>query len=335
MPVSIKTVAERVGVSEATISRVLNNKAGFQASPDTRKRILDVAAELGYVPNRMARSLGTGRSETIGVIVDCLSNPYFAMLVEATATLSSAAGYHALIEITPSVGSSPGRVGHLSGWPVDGMLVWTNSWTVLQDAAGNPYQNSPIVYLGYPRTDKSDWVASDLYDGGRQVAEHVYDTGRRNVWFLTPYDFAIPARSEERMRAYSDVSQERGFPDHVIATPCIAENTEVGVAVAKHIAAMPAKDRPDALIVHNDLIAIGVYRGLRDAGIRVPEEIALTGFDGTQEGQNLERPLTTLSTPPQEMAQAALEILLARIAGSDSGPIGKMLKGTLLVGQTT
>jgi DNA-binding LacI/PurR family transcriptional regulator len=333
--VSIKTVAERVGVSEATISRVLNNKPGFQASEDTRKKIHNAVAELGYVGNKMARSLGKGRSETIGVIVDCLTNPYFAMLVESTATLSAAAGYHALVEITPSVGSASGRVGQLSGWPVDGMLVWTNHWTILQDASGNAYKDSPIVYLGYPRTDGTDWVASDLYDGGRQITEHVYDTGRKNVWYLTPYDFDIPVRSEMRMRAYTDVTKERGFQDHVIATPRCEESTDVGVAVGQQIAAMPKSERPDALVVQNDLIAIGVYRGLRDAGLRVPEDIALTGFDGTLEGQNLERPLTTLSTPPQEMARVALEILFSRIAGNDAGPIGRMLKGTLLVGKTT
>lgn len=335
MAVSIKNVAERAGVSMGTVSKVLNDTPGFSVPSDTRKRIHHAATQLGYVPNRMARSLGKGRSETIGVIVAGLRNPFFADLVETAEVLAAKAGYHALIEVTPEKSSETVRPGNLSGWPVDGMLVWANPWVKLLDKTARHAYDGPTVYLGYVRDDQTDWVAFDLYRGGRMIAEHVYDRGRRNVWYVTPYRVQIPDLVEDRMRAYVEVSRERGFEPRIYATSRESESREIGIEVAAEIAALQAKDRPDALVCHNDIIAVGVYHGLRRAGINVPEDIAVTGFDGSSEGQCLDRPLTTIHTPPSEMCRVALEMLFARIAGSDSAAQGRLLEGVLMRGETS
>jgi DNA-binding LacI/PurR family transcriptional regulator len=335
LAVSIKNVAEQAGVSAGTVSKVLNQASGFSVPDDTRRRIHRVASQLGYVPNRMARSLGKGRSETIGVIVSGLRNPFFADLVETAEMLAAQAGYHALIEVTPEKSSASIRPGNLSGWPVDGMIVWTNHWVTLHDKSSLRAYDGPIVYLGYPRNDGSDWVAFDLYGGGRDVVEHVFDTGRSKVWYVTPYEVQIPTLIEDRMRAYVDVCRERGVEPHIVATEREEESREMGIELGLSIAALAPADRPEALICHNDIIAVGVYHGLRRAGIRVPDEIALTGFDGSSEGQCLDLPLTSMLTSPSEMCRIALDVLLGRIRGVPAESSARLIRGTLLRGGTT
>lgn len=338
MPVSIREVAARVGVSPGTVSHVLNGNVHARIAVATQDRIRRAAEEMGYQPNRLARSLGRGRTDTIGVIVSGLRNPFFADIVETLEGITVASGLHAIVEVTPQPPGDTVHHGNLSGWPVDGIILWAPPWQSLADRAGggaNGGSHAPVVYLGYPRTDGTDWVAFDLAAGGRMVAEHLLDRGRRRTWYLTPFTENVPRPREARVIAYTEVCRERGLEPNVVLLPRKEETRQVGLEMGLRIAALPPDERPDAVLCHNDIVAVGVYHGLVRGGIRVPEEVAVTGFDGLAEGQCLDRPLTTMLTPAEEMCRSAVDLLLRRIAGETGPAEGISIPGCLMIGETS
>jgi len=333
--VSIREVAEKVGVSAGTVSHVLNGNASARIAPATQDRIRQAAEDLGYSPNRLARGLGRGRTDTIGVIISGLRNPFFADIVETVVGITVAAGYHAIVEVTPQPPGDTKRKGNLSGWPVDGILLWAQPWQTLVDHAGKSAQHIPVVYLGYPRTDETDWVAFDLYGGGRVLTEHLFAQGYKRTWYFTPFRENVPVAREARIVAYLDTCARYGQTGRVVLLSRSEETRQIGVETGLQIAAMPPAERPDAIICHNDIVAVGVYHGLIRGGVRVPEEVAVTGFDGIAEGQCLDKPLTTVTTSAEAMCRTAIDLLMKRIAGEPRSPQGVSIPTTLSIGKTT
>jgi LacI family transcriptional regulator len=239
-----------------------------------------------------------------------------------------------MIEVTPPNSSQKVRRGNLSGWPVDGMLVWTNPWQVLQT---NEHQSfaGPLVYLGHAREDETNWLTFDLYRGGRMIAEHIYDRGYRKAWYVTPFPSKLSMLSDDRVRAFVEVSAERGLEGRIVPMPADTVTRENGMEMAAIIAALTPSERPDAVICHNDLIAIGVFYGLRRAGLRVPEDIAVTGFDGLPEGQCFDRRLTTVVASAAQMARESVKILLDQIDGEERGLIKRIIPVQMILGETS
>ena len=335
MAVSIRDVAERAGVSRGTVSKVLNNVSGFQISSELRDRINEAAKELGYTPNEIARALGRGRSKTIGLVIYGLRNPFFADMAEIVDQLALKSGYRVIIELTENIRTAHGRLGNLVGWPLDGMLVWADAWEAF---AGNIIQPSkrPTVFLGYPQEGARDWVAFDLAAGMRLAMTHIMERGYSNPGFLTPFPTDAYGRAEARTQAYLDVCRELGLPGRIHILEGNFESKQAAVSMGIRIANMPLGDRPDVLLCHNDFIAIGVYHGLTRAGVRVPDDVAIVGFDGIDEGKYLDKPLTSISTPSVLLCSTALKILLSRLNDdSITPPYAVSIPAELFVGATT
>jgi LacI family repressor for deo operon, udp, cdd, tsx, nupC, and nupG len=348
MHVSLREVAERAGVARGTVSSVLNNRSvEARISPETQARIRRVAEELGYRPNRLAQGLGKGRTNILGLMIPGLRNPFFLSLLEIAEERALRAGYDVLPDSAFQMRAAYDMQGKLSGWPVDGILIWVTPDQSLVDYLGKWTQDVPAVYLGYPRDDGSDFVAINRDSGVSQVMQHLRERGYRRIAYLYPWEDLQPVDS--RYALYARLCAEAGqVPERIVLEPLDRPNTmsaitqaglrEAGLMTGLKLAARAATDRPDAVVCHNDLVAIGLFSGLRRAGLRVPQDIAVVGFDGIDEGQYLEKPLTTVVTPGEELIEAALEMLTYRLNTTnetDRQPRSLILHGVLRIGETT
>jgi DNA-binding LacI/PurR family transcriptional regulator len=345
MPVSLREVAARAGVARGTVSSVLNDRgAEARIAPGTQARIRSIAAEMGYHPNRLAQGLGKGRTNIIGLMIAGLRNPFFLSLLEGAEERAFRAGYDVLPDSAFQLRASYGANGKLSGWPVDGILIWVGPNDKLSDFLGSQMEETPVVYLGYRRNDASDFVGIDREGGARQLMEHLWAQGYRRIAYLCPGSHL--SLSDPRYVAYADMCRKAGLepkrigfePRDPLSIVTQAWMREAGLAVGLQIAAQSPEDRPDAVICLNDLVAMGLYHGLRRAGLRVPEDVAVAGFDGIDEGQCLDRPLTTVASPGVALIETAFDMLSHRLNERDTEvlrPQQIILPSELRIGSTT
>ena len=348
MPVSLREVAERAGVARGTASSVLNNRsAEARISEETQERVRRIAAEMGYQPNRLAQGLGKGRTNIIGLMIPGLRNPFFLSLLEIAEERALRSGYDVLADTAFQIRASLNLQGKLSGWPIDGILIWVTPQQTLSTYLGAWTKDIPVVYLGYPREDGSDFVAIDRAAGVRQAMEHLRERGYRRIAYLYPWTDLQP--EDVRYTLYAALCAESGLTPERIALEQLEQQSdmsaitqaglrEAGLKTGLTLASRVASDRPDAVICHNDLVAIGLFSGLRRAGLSVPEDIAVVGFDGIDEGHYLEKSLTTVVSPGAEMIDGALEMLARRLSAGASlagEQQGLVLPSILRIGGTT
>ncbi|MDR3710583.1 MAG: LacI family DNA-binding transcriptional regulator [Capsulimonadaceae bacterium] len=318
----LKDVARRTGLAPSTVSKILNEVAAFSVPEATRERVLLAASELGYSPNRMARGLGRGRTDNIGLLISSLHHPFFADIAHTLDALAAQSGRALVIEEDRPSTAPPG-VRESPRWPVDGMIAWVGAKRLIGDER-RPF---PVVYVGEQRTDDTDWVSFDLYGGGQALAMHVLAAGRRKPMMLA-------GGRDARMKGVRDAMAAHGIE---LLTPSISgfrESRQCGFEAALRIADLPAAERPDVILCHNDVLATGVYHALLRRGVRVPEDIAVTGFDGIDEGQWLDKKLTTLRFDIPSMCASALDILVRRMAGDGFPRRSVIVPGALSAGET-
>ncbi|MDR3709309.1 MAG: LacI family DNA-binding transcriptional regulator [Capsulimonadaceae bacterium] len=319
MRITLDEVASKAGVSRGTASLVLNDRTNARIGVETRQRIRRVAQELGYEPNLFARSLSTRRTNTIGLIVPSLRNAFFADVMDAAEVSAHKAGYQALLDAAP-FGENPGDtvVHKLRGWQFDGVLIYSIRGVSAEDILGPQASRVPVVYLGNAPSPQYDCVVFDLADGARQLVEHLVERGYRRIAYVSPFDANLARLYEPRYIAYVDVCERAGLPVRFVRTFPEEETREAGLRTAERLALEPDDVRPDAIVCHNDTVAIGAYCGAGRAGLRVPDDLAIAGFDGIEEGQYLVRSLTSVVTPIAPFCAAGIELLVNRIR--DAGP---------------
>ena len=330
MPVSIRDIATRAGVSRGTVSKVLNGSPET-ISEETKARVRQAVEETGYAPNQLARSLGRRRTDTLGLMISGLQNPFFVEIMEQAERLALDAGYQVLVDAAPSSCGSYGDHGKMRGWPVDGVLMWASAGQRVGDYLGPQATGLPVVYLGHPGGDDRDAVLLDIHGGARMLAEWLHGRGYRRPAFAYPYPRQGEGGSDPRYRAYSGFFIEAGLPFEQITMARQEETRAAGLETGLALAARAPADRPDVVLCLNDVIAQGVYFGLRRAGLRVPQDMAVVGFDGIEEAQWLDTPLTSVRLPVGEMCRQALDVLARRMAAGASGPTEKILLPAILL----
>lgn len=344
MAVSIRQVAERAGVSLGTVSKVLNNSDNAQIAVETRQRVQSAALELDYRPNPLARSLGRQKTDTVGLMLSDLRNPFFQDVLECAEKMVLDAGYQILLDVKASDYSQYHELRKISGWLVDGVLMWATPDVDLAKYLGERAKDVPVVYLGHLREDGTDAVALDLYDAGKRATEHLLERGRKRLCLISTYppeDFLWPSHSRpgfanNQLPAIQHVCRQAGIEPEVI----VIDNQKMPVSsfqAGMELAARPAATRPDAIICHNDHIALYICNALIRSGVRVPEDVAVIGFDGLEEGRCLPcGPLTSFRVPVETLCRTALGTLLRRIEGDRDMPKQQVLVPMELVpGGTT
>lgn len=172
---------------------------------------------------------------------------------------------------------------------------------------------------------KDDCVSFDLYTGAQNLARYLLGRGYRRFAYLSPFDSEIEMRAADSYLGCAEALNCAAAPLRYIRTLPDTETREAGLHTAAAIAAEPAGSRPEAIICHNDTVAIGLHCGLCRAGVRVPEDVAVAGFDGLEEGRFLVRPLTTVESPVEPLCAAGIE-LLASMIRSDTTRAGRRIQ---------
>ena len=312
MRISIKDVALRANVSRGTVSHVLNGNTEARIAPETQERVRRAASELGYIPNQMAKSLFRGKTQLIGVLMTGMENPFFTELLGASETAISEAGYRRLVDASIPY-TAKARPEILSVWPVDGILMHAAIGRVSEGILGAPVSHVPVVYLDSPADANRDTVQFDLKPAMTAAAEHLLSGGHKRIGVVSPYD-PFDLFVKQRHQSLYAAAAEKGA--RVISLKLENDSRRGALNLGLTIAAMTPRDRPTALICHNDHIAIGIYHGILRAGLRVPEDIAIIGVDGIEEGDCLDKPLSTIKNPVEDLCRIAVAMLCERIEGA-------------------
>lgn len=313
MGISLKDVAQRAGVSIKTVSNVVN---GYRhVTPETRQRVQRVIDELGYRPNLTARHLRKGRTGMIALAVPELGNPYFAELADAV--IEHAAGLDYIVLLDHTGGRRDQEVLFAQGFRarvIDGLIL---SPIELENedllARGS---DAPLVLLGERQYDAPyDHIAIDNVAAARTAAAHLVELGRTRIAFIGARHGRARATAHQRLRGWREVMSEAGRPvgEELVATTDGYTRADGAQAMAR---LLDSGIRPDAVFCYNDLIAVGAMRTLAERGLRVPDDVALVGFDDIEEGRYGATTLTTIAPHKRAIARAATDALLERLAGA-------------------
>ena len=328
MVVSIKEIARRAGVSHSTVSRALHESTLVR--PDTAARVRRLAEEMGYGPSAIGRGLATHSTHTLGLVVTTIADPFVSEVVRGAEELAMDHGY--LVFLCQS-GALPQRelaaVRALHENRVDGVIVTSSR-------VGELYRplllqmNVPIVLVNNESSDPGvRFVSIDDRHGGALATEHLLDIGRRRVGLITGWLEA--GSSTDRLRGCTETLQRHGLAANPYWLGSGNGRMDGGLAAAR--AMLACRPLPDGLFCYNDLTAIGVLRALREASVRVPDDIAVVGFDDIAMAAFACPPLSTVAQPRLEMGRLAVRMLLDLIEGNSVE--SQTLEGCLVIREST
>lgn len=298
-------VAAHAGVSRALVSLVMRDSP--RVSDHSRKKVLASANELGYRPNAWARNLASGQTNTIGVMLNDLHNPYFTELAEGVAATAAENGMEVLI--TSGWQRESGEhaaIDTLLNLRTDGIVIGAARFSgeVFDEVA---QQLPAVAVANFHRPDSMDTVCNDEAHGAELVVEHLTSLGHDRIAHI---DAGNAPGAPERRRGFMSAMSERGL------APIVFEgdfNEHAGHDAAEQL--MRLKQPPTAIFAANDLSATGVLAHLRSIGARVPDDVAVVGYDDTLLAGLGTLSLTTVHQPRQLFGQRATELLLERIKG--------------------
>ncbi len=315
--VKLKDVAASAGVSTATVSLVLNKKPGVNAK--TREKVLQVSRRLGYTPDGIAQRLATQRSRTIGIIVTDIENPFFATITKYLDEYIKEAGYGLVFEISnDDLTREENSIRDLIGKRVEGLVIVPTLRKLRSDFAVFDRLRGlgiPCVFLTsyYPGLD-CHCVMTDLEHGSYLITRHLMALGHRDIAFLVPHDTrVVPAAL--RIKGFTRALREQkcAFRQDMIVR-CREPNFRNGY---EKTASLIKRRKPDAIMAINDILALGAKRALNEAGYRVPQDIAVAGFDDVIFASISEVPLTTVKQDVPEMCRLAVRDLMSLLALKD------------------
>jgi len=305
--VTIIDVARRAGVSVASTSRALN---GLVASAETARKVHAAAAELGYTADATARSLKLGKTQQLAYAVADIGNPVYVEMMRAIEQVVAASDYRLVISSTGDAAATLDLVRSLSRGFVDGMVLSPLRMTDELEAAiaAAPV---PVVVLGrMPDAAGADTVMADSARGMELVVRHLVGEGRRRLVFINgPVDTTPGHFRHDGFRRAVAACPDVSAIEITVADFTIAEGYRAAVELLGDSAS-----EIDAVVAANDLIGIGVLHAADDLGLRIPEDIAITGVDDTELAQVSRPSLTSVDLGAAERGRVAAELLLARIS---------------------
>ncbi|HEX8411441.1 MAG TPA: LacI family DNA-binding transcriptional regulator [Thermoanaerobaculia bacterium] len=305
--VTIRDVAARAGVSVATVSRVFNQKGPIRQ--ETLRRVMDVAGEMQYVPHAGARSLSTRSTRTIGVVLPDLHGEFFSEVIRGIDLAARESGYHLLLSGSHADRDEMRAVVQAVRGLVDGLIIMSPDLDP-RALCGELPLGVPAVLLN-AKVDGRPSITIDNSGGARDMVRHLAKLGHKQIAFITG-----PARNadaEQRRRGFRAGAKAHGIEAIEIAGDFTEDS---GYEAAKRIVKL--EPRPTAVFAANDSMAIGALSGFRDARVRVPEQMALVGFDDIPIARFLDPPLTTVKVPIAELGRRGLQLLLSHDGNTQS-----------------
>jgi LacI family transcriptional regulator len=329
MAVTIKDVARAAGVSVATVSRTLNGHANVIAP--TREHVLSVVAQLRFVPSSTARSMITRRTHTVGALLPDLYGEYFSELIRGIDLAARARGLHLLVSSSHGDAAEAAAALRAMSGRVDGLLVMSPHANA-DFLWGNVSDDVPAVLMNTRFAGgKHSSFAVDNHGGAYAMVRHLVECGHRSIAFIAGPDSNFEAH--ERLLGYRAAIAELlpGTPECVLQGDFTQES---GFRAGSQVVALV--ERPSAVFASNDMMAIGCLAALNEAGLRVPRDVALAGFDDVPVSRYVNPPLTTVRGRITELGGLALERLASAIEEPGrAAPLHQTLRAELVVRQST
>jgi LacI family transcriptional regulator len=304
---TIRDVAKLAGVSVATVSRVLN-KNGY-VNKETEQKVMKAIEQLHYQPNAVARGLAGKQTGTIALILPDIANPFFPEIARAVEDVAQRYGYTVILCNSDDQGhKEQSYIEVLQKKYIDGIIFASNTLGE-EDVKNMRRKNIPVVVLDRaPNRQLCSVIRSQNYEGAKLAVQHLLDAGcQRIAHIYGPQDFVT---AKERLEGYED--SVRQFPWY---TPSLMVpgyfRLEGGLKAVRDLLARHPD--VDGIFAGNDLMAIGALKGLHQLGIRVPQDVALIGFDGIGLTEITEPELSTVAQPIYEMGSLAAKVLIEKI----------------------
>lgn len=320
MAITMRDVALRAGVSAMTVSRVVNGSAGVD--PETQRRVEDAILELEYVPNRVARGLVSHKTRTIGLIVPDVVNPFFAPVVRGAETTARKAGYRVLLcNSEANLRLEREYIDDLVGHRVEGLLLAPASDRSRVALLPLLRGSFPIVLLDRTLPDVDcDNVVSDSVAGARALTEHLIRVGHRRIAHFTDSDDVSTGR--DRLLGYRAALEAAGigYSDELVFRTTV--DRIGGYRATQQMFALDAL--PTAIFAVNNMTAVGAMEGLRERGLKVPDDIGLVCYDDVEHLAVLSPFLTVMDQPAETLGSLGAQLLFERIAGK-SGVRGRRI----------
>ncbi len=325
--VTIKEVARKAGVSPATASRVAGNY-GYTSKP-IQQRVLAAIQELGYRPNTVARSMVTKSTHTLGLVVTDITNPFFAHLMRSVEDVTWEAGYTLFLSNTDeNIHREEAIIQKILERQVDGLIL------VPATSQSTPYletfiqQGIPLVLLDRVITGlATDTVMVDNEHGAYQAVSHLIKMGHKRIGMVI--DNLDISTNTERLAGYRKAFHDANLPieDQLIQSCQFTEQSAFNLATEM----FNHPQRPTALFAANNFMTLGILHATRAANLKVPEDIALVGFDDIEWTAYSPLQITTVAQPVQELGSVAAKRLLMRLQGDQTSPMEMRLKTNFIV----
>jgi DNA-binding LacI/PurR family transcriptional regulator len=322
---TMEDVAKLAGVSRALVSLVMNGSP--KVSEQRRKAVLDAAERLGYSPHAMARSLASRTSTVLGVMVSDLHNAFFAEVVDGLDSVARAEGFELIINTGGRNAAREKRaVTSLLGFRPAGLALLGP--VVPPATLASAAEQSPVVLVARSsRISTLDTVNDDGEAGSALAVDHLVSLGHTRIAHL---DGGVGSQAPQRRRGYVAAMERHGL------TPWVIPSEYTDIAGAKAVRQLlDGGNLPTALVAANDFNAVGAISALEEAGLRVPADISVVGYDNTSLAGLRHVSLTTIDQPRHEIGRLAGEALVQRIRGERTDPVRKLLHPSLVVRSTT
>jgi LacI family transcriptional regulator len=309
---TIRDVARLAGVSAMTVSRVINDQP--RVKDETRRRVEAAIAELGYVPNGLARGLVRRKTKTIGVIVPDVANPFFTLVVSGAEDVAWRAGYHVLLCNTQTdLERERGYVDDMLAFRVEGVLI-----APVSDRSAPHLRTLGRNQLPFVLIDRSiagfhaDLVQGDSVAGARVLVNHLIGLGHRRIAMISEPGDVSTAR--DRVRGYREALAAAGieFRPELVAESSAIDARIAGEATSRFL---DLPEPPTAIFALNNIAAIGVAEAARERGLTIPDDLGLVCFDDIELASRLDPFLTVLAQPAETFGTIAMQLLLDRLDG--------------------
>ncbi len=323
---SIAGVAEQARVSVATVSRVLNGHVNVRA--ETREKVLAAVESSGYRVNELARNLRTAESRLLLTMVPDVGNPFYAEIVRGIDSVARQHGYFMLLCDT---GADPGRERSyfdlLRRRRADGAICLDPA--AVQQALAEESNTLPwVACCEFDPSVGVPYVGIDNYRAAGDAVRHLLSRGHRRIALINSNDDYLYAR--QRQQGYLDALRDAGItPDERWRANVNSLDYEAGASAAALLMTWP--DAPTAIFAVSDTLAIGVIKWLRSVARRVPDDVAVVGFDDISLAAQIDPPLTTIAQPMRELGETAARLLLQRLANRSANVPGVLLPHRLVV----
>jgi LacI family transcriptional regulator len=321
---TIRDVAREAKVSVASVSRVLNGTGGV--TPETQRIVREVAARLHYVPDNAARSLITGRTHTIGAVLPGLYGEFFSELIRGIDLAARARGLHLLVSSShDGVDAAAAAVRAMRG-RVDGMLI-LSEFVDASFLEENLPANLPAVLLDSPvKSTRFPVLNIDSRAGAVAMVQHLIERGRQNVAFIAGPNNNFEAQQRDKGYRAAMAKYAPNVPLNIVAGDFSEES---GYRAGRELLAQ--KKRPDAVFAASDMMAVGCLYAFKEAGVDVPGDIALAGFDDILIARYVTPPLSTVQVCIVDLGRIALERLVALLDPADTTPASVQTLGCEVV----